>query len=107
LDVASPVDEDSGLPSDFPGDLRKKACKFRGTYLVERNPPPIDTLDSLDLIGLQPECVAEYLLYGLSPGKVGSNILISIMKILRQPIRKVKGLSSPTDFLRTRIFGII
>jgi hypothetical protein len=51
-DVAPSVDEDSCLPSDFPGDLREIACKFRGTYLGEGNPPPIDMLDSLVLIGL-------------------------------------------------------
>ena len=69
LDVALTVDEDSGLPSDFPGDLREIACEFRGTYLGEGNPPPIDMLNSLVLTGLQPECVAEYLLYGSSPGR--------------------------------------
>ena len=45
-------------------------CEFRGAYLGEGNSPPIDTLDSLVLIGLQPERVAEYLLYGASPEKL-------------------------------------
>ena len=70
LDISPPVDEDSGLPSDFPGDLGEIARKFRGAYLGKRDPSPIDTLDSLVLAGLQPKCVTEYLLYGGPPGNV-------------------------------------
>ena len=67
LNVTPAVDQDSDLPSDFPGNLREIACQFRGTYLGKGNPPPIDVLDSFVLTRFQPECVAEDLLYGSPP----------------------------------------
>jgi hypothetical protein len=66
--VAPAIDQDSELPAYFPGDLRQIAGELRSTYFGEGNASPVDTLDSLVLIGLEPKGVTKYLLYGSSPG---------------------------------------
>jgi hypothetical protein len=47
--LPSPADEDTDLPVDTGGQLRKGPCKFVGHDTIRRDFSPIESLNSLDV----------------------------------------------------------